>query len=353
MKSEKKSEVKSEMKSEVKSEMKSEVKSAMKSEGKSARVVHEAVTIPARDGSPMYGVLSRQDAHSARPAVIFCHAGVQAKTGTGDVLRWLAASLAAEGVDALRFDQTGTGDSPGEVASDIPVNEYFRKVQSGAFREATEDAVRWIERACAPSDLILFGICGGCVSAVMTAAAMPDAVSGLVLFTPPVLYSPHEEMVRSFDAAVAGRKYIQKLFDPRAYGRLFAGQSDYQLIRAAVASAVEKVSAPARRMASRLDRGGRPNHPSFNQHFWEAFRSVAAYRVPTLFLLAALDNETRDFNVEFKEKVLDKGTQYAAFCSIRTLAECDHALMFEQARREAFDVVGEWIRRQASPRAAA
>jgi pimeloyl-ACP methyl ester carboxylesterase len=316
----------------------------------STRIVSEAVTISSRNGSVLYGVVSRPAVQAPHPkAVIICASGFT-RTGLGDVMRWVGESLAQRGFLVLRFDPIGTGDSPGgELADDVPLSEYARKVQGGAFTDNIEDTVRWVQRAYGTVEVCLLGVCGPCASVLLVAAAMPDIVSDLVLLTPPVLYSARGEgeIVRDYDAPIRWRGYSRRLLDPVAYGNFFTGQSEYRAIGTLFRWAFRKAADLARRAVARLDRSARPSHPDFNQRFWEGFRAVMACGKPVLFLLAELDNETPEFYAEFKEPVLDRHRAYARLCRIQNLPGTDHSLMAEEGRVLTLDTLLGWLRSSA------
>ena len=108
----------------------------------SASVRRRAVRIPNPDGAAMYGVLTGpEDGAGNGNAIILCHAGVTSKAGTGEYLRLLADDLAARGYTVLRFDQTGVGDSQGDLPDGVPIDAYYRKVQGGLAVADTEAAV--------------------------------------------------------------------------------------------------------------------------------------------------------------------------------------------------------------------
>ena len=115
------------------------------------KIRRQVVAIPSgRDGgdTPMYCVISSPESAPPRPSVlIFSQAGLQNKGGVGDYFRWLADELAAHGHHVLRFDQPGTGDSPGELLQDEPLETYFVEVQKGISTADTEAALKWANEA--------------------------------------------------------------------------------------------------------------------------------------------------------------------------------------------------------------
>ena len=309
------------------------------------KVRRQAVTIPSdQPGVPMYGVLSSPaPAPTARRVLIFSQAGLQNKGGVGDYFRWLADALAARGYDVLRFDQVGTGDSPGELMQDEPLESYFLEVQRGISTADTTAALRWACERWPEADIILWGQCGGCIPSLEAAAAMPDAVQGLILLALPVLYSRPLDEVREADARVAGKGYLHKLRDPQSYLRLLSGKSDYRLITAAVRSVAQRARRQVSQQVERFRPGAQPDHELFNVQLWDALRAVMASRIPTLFLMAEIDNETPEFEQELQAKVLNKRPSWRDLCAVETLAQADHSLMFPEGRERSLAAMICWL----------
>ncbi|MBI2895810.1 MAG: alpha/beta fold hydrolase [Deltaproteobacteria bacterium] len=306
------------------------------------------------EGARMAGILTAPSGKIDRRAtVIVLQAGLLNKTGVGDYFRWLGDSLSAEGYHVLRVDQTGTGDSEGEIARDVPLDSYFRRIQSGVAKRDVLEQIRWVRENLRHREIHLLGQCGGCVSALLACAQEPNDVTSLVCIAMPVLYSEALDAVREGDAALAGRRYLEKLTSLESYRRLLGGKSDYRLLRASAVAALRRAR---RALVARLDErfhvtrtltrlGLRvaPDHPRFNAHVWEAFQVAMKAKKRILFLMAELDNETPEFNDELKAKVLDRVPAYSRLCEIRTLPRADHSLMFQDSRDASRERILEWL----------
>ena len=310
----------------------------------------QAVSIPSgQAGLPMYCVISSPERPPARPRVlVFSQAGLQNKGGVGDYFRWLADELAARGFHVLRFDQPGTGDSPGELLQDEPLETYFVEVQKGISTADTEAALEWAHETWPGARVFLWGQCGGCIPSLEAAARMPHRVAGLILLAAPVLYSRALDTVREADARVAAKGYLHKLGDLQSYLRLLSGKSDYRLIWASVRSLSRRARRKATRKLEDLRPQATPDHPQFNLQLWEALQEVMACRLPTLFLMAEIDNETPEFEEELKRKVLDRRPAWQKLCTVETLAQADHSLMFPEARQRSLEAQLAWLEKLPS-----
>lgn len=303
-------------------------------------VVAEAVAIPTRTNSVMHGVVTRESDEIVPSRVLI----ICGKEGPGDLWRRCAEFLARDGFAVIRFDPAGLGETAGCGGPvDVPIDAFFRKIQEGAHTEGNIDAVLWARGTFNQADIFLMGPCGACSSLLLAAAARPRDLAGLILVTPAVLYSGAVDILRRYDAAVARSSYLRRLLDPTGYVNFVRGRSDYRLIGALIFQVLREQVRAARRLLARLDRSPRPRHAGFNRHFWDGFRAVMGHRIPILFLLAELDNETADFNAEFKTVVLDRRREYADVCTVKTLPKTDHSFLFESGRRLAFAAIGEWL----------
>lgn len=309
------------------------------------------VSIRSRNGEVLYGILASpvSEKSNKKNLIIFSQVGVVAKTGMGDHLRILADNLASEGFTTLRFDQSGTGDSFGEITSGISIPQFFRQVQGGLFKNDTLDVIDWTLNEFSDYRIFLFGECGGCISSVMACAERTYRVAGLALLAMPVLLYPlgnddHKE-IRGFDAQIISRLYLRKVFNPKAYVRVLFGRSDLKLIRLISLSFFKRYYNKALTYVRLRKAESTPDHKRFNWRFWEAFEKVIKTKIPIIFLMPELDNETFEFNSEFKEKVLDREDRGSNCWSITYLSKTDHSIMFQKSRDYLFQQLVNWLDR--------
>lgn len=292
------------------------------------RVHRDAVWIPNRDGRRMYGILTAPEEPGGNgSAIVFCHAGVTSKAGTGEYMRILADELAAEGYTVLRFDQSGVGDSEGDLPHGVPIDAYYRKVQGGLAVEDTECAVAWLRREVRPRAVYLFGHCGGGITASLVAAREPGAYAGIISVALPVLTSQPNEAVRGRATPSIDGVCRRLLCDPRSVLRAVRERAD-------IASVARALAASATRIFGRRGRtnSGARLHERFNRVLGDAFERLMERRVPVLILLAALDNETPEFDRDFKATVLNVRPEWAGRWRAVYLPDTDHSVMFEASR---------------------
>lgn len=305
------------------------------------RLKHKVIKIPNKNGECMYGILSLPaNGLKSNILIIFCQAGLALKSGVGNQFKLMCDELAKKYV-VLRFDQSGTGDSEGFVASNIPMNDFFLMVMKGRFVEDTLQVLDWTRSNFPDFKIILMGQCGGCLSAAYSGAERLQDVYGYVLLAPPVLYLPEqqkeEDAIRTFDAQQTLRGYMRKVCLFRSYINLVKGKSDLMLffrsLESVVASKIRKIFLKQKKLTT---------HERFNWDFFNAFEKIVEAKRPILFIFPELDNETFDFDAEFKPfiaKHLSLG-----LIEIEYIPQCEHSLMFKEPRIYLDTLLDKWIR---------
>ncbi|HPQ45622.1 MAG TPA: hypothetical protein PKZ42_15500 [Syntrophales bacterium] len=306
------------------------------------------VTIINHRGEMLHGVLSIPDQDvSNKRLIIFFQVGIGTKTGVGDYLRIVADRLSSAGITVLRLDQSGTGDSQGELPDGISIPELFRKVQSGYFKEDSLAVIDWAAREFSGYQIYLLGECGGCISLTLAGAERMDLIDGVLMMAFPVLYSPQENTgktsVREFDARVTMQGYLRKLMSPRSYARLLSGKSDWGLMLQSARVLMARLINDALKKCGFLRTGGHPDHERFNWEVFSAFQKLVKNGKPILFLLPQLDNETQEFDAELRDKVLLKSDIYAKYCRYAYLPETDHSIMFQNSRDLLCREILDWF----------
>ena len=281
--------------------------------------------------------------------IIFSQVGIVTKTGVGDHLRILSDNLAFHGYTVLRFDQSGMGDSCGEIRYGISIPEFFRLVQGGYYKNDVLNAMSWTAKQFKGYEIFLFGECGGCISILLACAEGKLAVKGIIMLAAPVLLYPgaegaNEAPLRSFEAQVAFKAYLSKAFSPRAVLRLVRGKSDVTAIRQMCSVAVKSALARGFNLTRKYARGT-PCHERFNWQFWDAFCTVVKNNTPILFLMPELDSETHEFNLYFKPYISSVLQGHEKNCSIVYLPRTDHSIMFQSSRDHMLRQILSWLER--------
>ncbi len=309
---------------------------------------HKVIKVKNRKKEILYGILSSPTKEPKdKLVIIFCQAGLALKSGVGNQFKLMCENL-AQRYHVLRFDQSGTGDSQGFVASNIPMDEFFLMVMRGCFVDDTLEVIRWTHTRFPGFNIILMGQCGGCLTAAYAGAKEIVDIRAFILLAPPVLYLPETKnkktTVRSFDAQRTLSMYFEKIFSLKSYINLLKGQSDMALFYNSLAGVIKNKFKKI--LLSRKRNSSLQPHERFNWMFWEAFLDIIKRKKPVFFIFPELDNETYDFNMEFRPRI--KKYLSSGLIKIEYIPECEHSLMFKRERIYLDDMLSKWLERLVS-----
>jgi pimeloyl-ACP methyl ester carboxylesterase len=140
-------------------------------------MTRSVLTIPGADGAELVAVV-HEPAGPPLSVTVLLAGGVLPRMGVNRVLVRMADRLASAGHRVVRVDPQGLGESTGTLP-DEPFFDLLRRVESGAF----VDDVRRTAEAVAPQDadipLVLFGTCGGGITALRVAEQL-ERVTGVI-----------------------------------------------------------------------------------------------------------------------------------------------------------------------------
>jgi pimeloyl-ACP methyl ester carboxylesterase len=135
------------------------------------------LTVSAADGAELVAVVHEPEG-PPRSVTLLLAGGVLPRMGVNRVLVRMADRLAAAGHRVVRVDPHGLGEAGGMLPEE-PFFDLLRRVESGAFA----DDVKRTAEAVAPADpgvpLVLFGTCGGGITALRVAEQL-DRVTGVI-----------------------------------------------------------------------------------------------------------------------------------------------------------------------------
>jgi pimeloyl-ACP methyl ester carboxylesterase len=135
------------------------------------------LTVPGADGAELFAVVHEPEG-PPRSVTVLLAGGVLPRMGVNRVLVRMADRLAAAGHRVVRVDPAGLGESGGELREE-PFFDLLRRVESGAFVDDVRLAAEAVAAVDADVPLVLFGTCGGGVTALRVAEQL-DRVSGVI-----------------------------------------------------------------------------------------------------------------------------------------------------------------------------
>ncbi len=166
----------------------------------------------------IHGVLYRPDVPVTR-AVILLHGWSGYRIGPGHLLTEAARALAAAGHAAYSFDFRGRGESEWEVGQ-ASLNSMMRDAAR---------AVPVVLEHTGASAVTLLGLCSG-GEVALGASLADERIDGLALWSVPIVSGDFTLARQARRSQAAAKKYVQKLFYPETWAKLFSGRLNYRMI---------------------------------------------------------------------------------------------------------------------------
>lgn len=126
------------------------------------------VCLKNRKNNILYGTLYKTNSGKAKNILVMINPGVKGRVGPQRLYITIAKLVADHGVDVLRLDASGLGDSEGIIEEDL-TRDFFLSVEKGLLVNDIEDAINWLGRKFGYQSFILGGLCGGAITALLTA----------------------------------------------------------------------------------------------------------------------------------------------------------------------------------------
>jgi len=241
--------------------------------------MEKAVRFTNEKGHTLHGILHLPDDPAAMRSVgmLWLSAGQKVRQGAWRMNVTIARRLAAMGIPTLRFDYRGIGDSEGEAHHGEMVMDLYGFIQSGGFSGDAVAAGQFLTAETGVKSLVLGGLCGGAITGLFAATALPNVFGHVVVDLPVTISSSARQRYLENNAAELLRSrpgetdtvialYLKKLTDAEAWRRLLSGKSDYSLLmeaariksRAQVDRMLPRLPAQARAAVERLLHGVLP-----------------------------------------------------------------------------------------------
>ena len=140
-------------------------------------MTRSVLTLPGADGAELVAVV-HEPAGPPVSVTVLLAGGVLPRMGVNRVLVRMADRLAAAGHRAVRVDPGGLGESGGTLPEE-PFFDLLRRVESGAFVEDVRLAAEAVAPVQDDVPLVLFGTCGGGITALRVAEQL-ERVTGVI-----------------------------------------------------------------------------------------------------------------------------------------------------------------------------
>lgn len=292
-------------------------------------------------GHLLRGVLHEPDPPVARGVcILLLSPGIKGRVGPHRLYLKLAARLVPMGFHVLRFDYHGLGDSEGEL-SERALADMYNSIQAGRYVGDTIAAMDWMQKTFGIRRFVGSGLCGGSISALVTAESDTRIECLLGIGLPTVLEGGPENWARILTQqqieSLRG-SYVRKVLDPKSWGRLVSGKSDYKVIWRVMRgwmSGRKKATASAAPAKAETD--------STNPRFASAFLAMLRSRRPMLLLFSGADRLHGQFQENFEAHHADDLGPLKQHYQVQVIPDANHVLSDPAWVAELLRVAGHWL----------
>jgi pimeloyl-ACP methyl ester carboxylesterase len=256
-----------------------------------ATVATDARKVVTLDDGAVVGTWHPTAADDGGQAVLMFNPGPNDRSSPHGLGHRVARALHAAGWPVLRFDPHGVGEAGGDDAArqDKITPEIHREINSGGLVPAGRAALAWLA-ARGYRNVLLTGLCGGGVNAVLTAAAERRPEPRLVVLGLPVLHlgTPEEIEVPKEVMQAEFTRMVNKALSPAHWWRMVSGKSDYRVLWNIVRARVARVfSTPENRATAAPAAAALPSNAI--KPMIDALGALSKRGVRTTFVFSAFD----------------------------------------------------------------
>jgi alpha/beta superfamily hydrolase len=295
----------------------------------------------------MYGVIHRPSNPNGGLVVMF-NIGLHYRVSHSLLFVKQARELQQAGFLVARFDPTRIGYSHGDIPPGHTIDN-FDAVQTGLFKDDALTVLNYLREYLRPKKIFFSGLCGGALTAAIT-AAVDKHVDGVIFIAGPITVTSAEyerSTLHPFEADVLFSGYLKRLFSPKAWARFFSGKTSYSDLVNSI-----KVKLSSRRPTPvisstkndsdevKIENKGNILNGTFLQAFEEIIKSNRHF----LFLMPELDRATYDFNALLADELPKRYSAYEKYYSVAKVAKANHTFSRPDTARQLLDISREWLK---------
>ena len=302
------------------------------------------VEFPNHRGLLLRGILHEPDPKVGRGiCVLLLSPGIKGRVGPHRLYLKIAERLVSGGFHVLRFDYSGLGDSAGEISEQMLVDVYT-SIQTGRYVDDTVSAMNWLQETHGIQRFVGSGLCGGSISALLTAERDPRIECLLGISLPTVLDGGPENWARVLTQqqveSLRG-SYFRKLMDPKSWLRLLSGKSDLKVIWRVLKDLPSRWNRPATN--DRPPAAAKAELDNTNPRFAAAFMAMLSSRRPMLLLFSGADRLHGQFEENFAAHHADELSRYRNLYEIHVVPRANHILSDPAWVSELLEVAHRWL----------
>ncbi len=273
------------------------------------------------------------------PIVIFLPAGLKYSTGPGRLFVEYARRLARHGYTCYRFDPPGIGLSDGEL-DEGPIHKLWNHIEKGGFVDGLAWFAGHLKKTRPEKKLIVCGLCGGAITAILFADRHPRLVDGVISINVEPFFSvetkgPTENETPAHVNSVM-KSYASKIFSAAAWWRLLSLQSD---VRGIIRISKQFLFQGRKNKKERLE-----DFDNLNHELASSFSGIQKKSIPHLMLFSEHSRCWHNFQETFFTHLMGRRNR-APSQELKVIPHANHELQFREWRDEAMAQIEEWLKR--------
>lgn len=295
-------------------------------------------------GYTLRGVLHEPEPQNARAVcILLLSPGVKGRVGPHRLYLKLAACFVPQGFHVLRFDYCGLGDSDGEIA-ERALADMYNSIQAGRYVGDTIAAMDWMQKTHSIRRFVGSGLCGGSISALVTAEIDQRIECLLGIGLPTVLEGGPENWARILTQqqikSLRG-SYARKAFDLKSWMRLLTGKSDYKVMGRILRDWLSRAA------RATTDTGPvKAETDSTNPRFASAFFAMLRSHRQILLLFSGADRLHGQFQENFEAHHADRLAAWKHLYEVHIVPNANHVLSDAAWVDETVQVAQRWLNRR-------
>ncbi len=294
-------------------------------------------------GLMLHGMLHVPSANVARGVcLLLLSPGIKGRVGPHRLYLKIAARLVPMGFHVLRFDFFGLGDSEGELDEDV-LADMYNTIQGGRYVDDTIAAMNWMQAEHGIIRFVGSGLCGGSITALLTAARDLRVLSLLGIGLPVVLDGGEANWGRFLtnqQAKQARRGFFARLLRPSSWRKFLTGRSNYRVIWRVLC----RILGLTKLLGIEPEaKAGTPIVDDTNPLFAPAFLKLIESGRPALLVYSGGDRLQSQFEEKFEARYRDRMDTTHRGYRLHTIANANHIMSDAAWTGEMCDVAATWL----------
>lgn len=318
--------------------------------------MEEIIIFSNKNNEKLVGILSSpiNQSRLKQQGVILLNTGLNYRIAWHRLNVKIARELSSVGYFVLRFDTHGIGDSEGQLPETSVVNLHVA-IETGLFTQDCSAAIDFFIHKTNIKDILLFGVCGGALTAMFT-AVHDKRVKGIIHLAGPVTLSSKKDstLEHPWQAENLFKMYLAKFFNLKAWIKFFSGKTEYKNLFSSCIKVcltkVEHIKNSRIKLKSEIIEKKTiiDELLNINTQFIKAFTVFKKTAREIIFIFPERDPATWEFKKVFLNQYLKRDAKFTKHYEFYEILNGNHILSDDESQSELLKSVMNWLERKFS-----